>query len=159
MLTLALARFSHVMTAVMLERGPPVAGPRATMVGKIAHCSLRESHTLPPLDGGLWSSVMNKRLTMLEELVSSGKADSFARYGLAMEYRKEKRHEEALGAFQALREADPSYLPAYLMAGQLLLETSKNEDAKEWLTAGIARASERGDGKTLAELEDALSEC
>jgi predicted Zn-dependent protease len=102
---------------------------------------------------------MNKRLAMLEQLVSSGKADSFARYGLAMEYRKEKRQEEALTAFRALREADPSYLPAYLMTGQLLLEMSKNEDAKECLIAGIALAKEKGDGKTLGELEDALAEC
>ncbi len=102
---------------------------------------------------------MNKRLAMLEELVTSGKADSFARYGLAMEYRKEKRHDDALAAFQSLRETDASYLPMYLMAGQLLLEMSRNDDAKEWLTAGIALAKDKGDGKTLGELEDALAEC
>ena len=101
---------------------------------------------------------MNKRLALLEQLVSSGKADSFARYGLAMEYRKEGRHEDALAAFQALREEDASYLPMYLMTGQLLMEMSRNDDAKEWLRAGIELAKTKGDGKTLSELEDALAE-
>lgn len=95
---------------------------------------------------------MNKRLEMLEKMVASGGADSFARYALAMEYRKAGRHEEALGAFSALRDADPDYLPMYLMVGQLLIDTQRGDDAKGWLTAGIALAKQKGDGKAEAEL-------
>ena len=42
---------------------------------------------------------MNKRLQMLEKLTSSDSADSFAFYGLAMEYRKEGRVDDALATF------------------------------------------------------------
>ena len=101
---------------------------------------------------------MNKRLAMLEQLVASGKADAFARYALAMEYRKESRFEEALSAFRALRELDPEYLALYLMAGQLLIEHDRGADAVEWLEQGLEVARRRGDQKALSELQAALDE-
>lgn len=102
---------------------------------------------------------MNKRLIMLERLASSGTADSFALYGLAMEYRKEGRTEDALTAFQTLRDKDPDYLPMYLMAGQLLSEADRNAEARTWLEAGIALASRKGDTKAKSELMSALDAC
>lgn len=102
---------------------------------------------------------MNKRLEMLEKLTSSGQADAFAWYGLAMEYRKLGRVEEALASFQTLRNKDPEYVAMYLMAGQLLLEHKRTQDAREWLERGIAIAQKRGDFKTVGELEDALANC
>lgn len=101
---------------------------------------------------------MNKRLEMLEKLTGSGTNDSFAWYGLALEYKKEKRFEDALRTFETLRARDPEYLPMYLMAGQLLIELRRFEPAREWLSAGIELARKKGDGKTLGELESALSE-
>jgi predicted Zn-dependent protease len=102
---------------------------------------------------------MSKRLEMLEGLARSGKADSFALYALAMEYRKEARAADALTTFETLRSKDPDYLPMYLMAGQVLLEAERSAEARVWLEAGIALASRKGDGKARNELEAALSEC
>ena len=101
---------------------------------------------------------MNKRLAMLEKLLSEGKADSFARYALAMEYRKDGRADDALGAFSDLRRADPGYLAQYLMAAQILIENGRGAEAKDWLSAGIELARQKGDSKTLSELEDALAQ-
>lgn len=101
---------------------------------------------------------MNKRLAFLEQTTQAGNADSFAWYGLGLEYRKEGRFDDAIGAFRTLRDKDPSYLALYLMAGQTLVEAGRGADAKEWLEAGIKLARERGDGKTLGELEGALAE-
>ena len=100
---------------------------------------------------------MNKRLAMLEQMTASPKADAFAWYGLAMEYRRENRETDAENAFQQLRAKFPDYLPQYLMAGQLLKD-SKPDAAKEWINAGIALATARGDSKTLGELEQVLAE-
>ena len=102
---------------------------------------------------------MNKRLTMLESLTSSGQADAFGWYGLAMEYRREKRFEDALAAFEKLRELHPDYLAMYLMAGQLLLEKSRGSDARVWLEQGLELATKQGNTQAVGELEDALSEC
>ena len=99
---------------------------------------------------------MNKRLEMLEKLTRSGTADSFAWYALAMEYRKEKQTELALGTFATLRERDPDYVPMYLMAGQVLLEAGRDAEAVPWLEQGIEKARARGDMKALSELEQAL---
>jgi predicted Zn-dependent protease len=99
---------------------------------------------------------VNKRLEMLEKMTAAGKADSFAWYALAMEYRREERLNEALATFGTLRESDPDYLPMYLMAGQLLLEHERAADAVEWLEQGIGLARRKGDAKALGELEEAL---
>jgi tetratricopeptide (TPR) repeat protein len=99
---------------------------------------------------------MNKRLSVLEQVTGSGTADAFAWYALGMEYRKEGRPEDALRAFESLREKHPDYLPMYLMAGQLLVELARYKDAREWLAAGIELARATGDGKTLGELEAEL---
>jgi hypothetical protein len=100
---------------------------------------------------------MNKRLAMLEKVTSSSQADSFAFYCLAMEYRKEGRVDDALGAFETLRGRDAGYLPMYLMAGQMLRDAARLADAAQWLKQGIELASQKNDGKALGELESELA--
>jgi predicted Zn-dependent protease len=99
---------------------------------------------------------MSKRLEMLEKLAASGKADSFALYGLAMEYRSLGRATDALAVFERLRDRDPDYVPMYLMAGQMLLDADRNEEARSWLEAGVAAATKKGDSKAKNELLAAL---
>jgi tetratricopeptide (TPR) repeat protein len=100
---------------------------------------------------------VNKRLAVLEKMISAGSADAFAYYGLALEYRKEGRLGDAMATFSTLRQRDASYLPMYLMAGQILVEQAAFEAAREWLEAGIELASARGDSKTRGELESELA--
>ncbi len=102
---------------------------------------------------------VSKRIAMLEKMVGAGQADSFAYYALGMEYRREGRIEDALSTFRTLRERDAGYLPLYLMAGQLLIDNARKDEALEWLNAGIELARNRGDMKTLGELESALASC
>jgi tetratricopeptide (TPR) repeat protein len=100
---------------------------------------------------------MNKRLAFLEQHVATGAADSFAFYGLGMEYRKEGRIDDAVATFAKLKDKDPDYLPLYLMAGQTLIDAGRPAEARAWLETGIAVAQKKGDGKTLGELESALA--
>jgi tetratricopeptide (TPR) repeat protein len=100
---------------------------------------------------------MNKRLEMLEKLAAAGKADAFAFYALALEYRKEGRIDEALATFSTLKERDAAYLPMYLMAGQMLVEAERSAEARSWLEAGLELARARGDSKTAGELESELA--
>lgn len=101
----------------------------------------------------------DKRLAMLEKMVQSGSADSFARYALALEYQKQGRLDDALATFQQLRKADPEYLAQYLMAGQMLLDQERPEEARPWLEAGLALAARQGNAKAQSELETALAQC
>ena len=99
----------------------------------------------------------NKRLALLQRLFDSGTADSFAHYGLAMEYKKLGRIEEALSVFASLRDKDAPYIPQYLMAGQMLAAAGRAAEAREWLEQGIAQAQRAGNSHALSELESALS--
>jgi predicted Zn-dependent protease len=100
---------------------------------------------------------MNKRLEMLEHLVrKQGTIDPFAWYGLAMEYRRLGRNQDALDVFTELRQRSPDYLPMYLMAGQLALESGDRDGARGWLNAGCELATAQGDAKAGHELEDLL---
>lgn len=101
---------------------------------------------------------MNKRLAMLEKLTAGGSADAFGWYGLAMEYRNEKRLDDAVRTFEALRARFPDYLAQYLMAGQTLLELGNAMAAAEWLRQGVVLAEAQGNGKALSELQSALAE-
>jgi predicted Zn-dependent protease len=103
------------------------------------------------------SASTNKRLQFLEKMTSEGSDDPLAWYGLAMEYRKLERIDEALQTFTTLRTRQPDYVAMYLMCGQMLAEASRKDEAREWLEAGIERARAKGDGHALSELESALS--
>ena len=59
---------------------------------------------------------------------------------------------------RSVSDADATYLPQYLMAGQTLVEAGRPSDAREWLEAGVALARSQGEMKTLGELEGALGE-
>jgi tetratricopeptide (TPR) repeat protein len=101
----------------------------------------------------------DKRLAYLEQLVASGKADSFARYALGLEYKGRGRVDDAIAAFDALRALDARYVPMYLMAGTALLDAGRKEEARSWLESGIEAAKQAGDSKALGELGDALVRC
>jgi predicted Zn-dependent protease len=100
---------------------------------------------------------MNKRLSFLEQHCAAGTADSFAFYGLAMEYRKEGRIDDAVATFEKLKAKDPDYVPMYLMAGQTLIDAGRSAEARNWLETGTTVAKRKGDSHALGELESALA--
>ena len=99
---------------------------------------------------------MSKRLAMLEKMVASGSADSFARYALALEYAGLDRMDDALAAFIALREADAGYVPMYLMCGSMLSKAGRAAEGREWLSEGLTVARAKGDDHAQSEIQSAL---
>ena len=99
----------------------------------------------------------NDRLASIRAYVESRPDEPFPRYGLAMEYKKLGRTDDALAAFEALRAADPGYVPQYLMAGQMLADTGRSDAAQAWLSQGIEQARAVGNAHALSELEGALA--
>lgn len=100
---------------------------------------------------------INKRLLFLEKVTAEGSEDPLAWYGLAMEYRKMERWNDALRIFTELRTRKPDYIAMYLMCGQMLSEASRKDEAREWLEAGLGKAREKGDGHAASEIESALT--
>jgi tetratricopeptide (TPR) repeat protein len=100
---------------------------------------------------------MNKRLAFLEQHCANPAADSFAFYGLGMEYRKEGRIDDAVATFEKLKAKDPDYVAMYLMAGQTLIDAGRGAEARNWLETGIEAAKRKHDSHALGELESALA--
>jgi hypothetical protein len=102
------------------------------------------------------STATSKRLEFLLKMTASGASDPFPWYGLALEYRGLERYDEALATFERLRAISPHYVPMYLMCGQMLEKMNRKDDARVWLSQGIAAARAKGDAHALSELEAAL---
>ncbi len=99
---------------------------------------------------------MSKRLLMLEQMIAKGSTDPFHHYAHAMELRSLGRQQDALAAFAAVRDRFATYVPTYLMAGQLAIELGDEGAARGWLTAGIEQAQATGNDHALSELQSAL---
>ena len=98
----------------------------------------------------------DKRLLFLESLVQKGTEDPMAYYGLAMEYRTRGRVDDAVKVFTDLRATKADYVAMYLMAGQMLAEADRKEEARAWLEQGIGWARQTKNSHALGELESAL---
>ncbi|MDE1156135.1 MAG: tetratricopeptide repeat protein [Acidobacteriaceae bacterium] len=92
------------------------------------------------------------KIAALTEILSMNPADSFARYGLAMAYAAEERHEEALAEYLLTTEKNPDYVPAYQMSAQLLLKMGRPQEALQRLDAGLTAAERTGNAHATSEM-------
>jgi tetratricopeptide (TPR) repeat protein len=99
---------------------------------------------------------MSNRLEVLKNMAAQNPNDSFARYGLAMEYANSGDLEGALGEYRALLGVNPNYSAAYYHGGQTLEKLGRREDAKTLYREGIEATTRIGDLHTRSELQAAL---
>jgi len=83
--------------------------------------------------------------------------DPFPRYGLAMELRARGELEASSSAFAELIAGFPAYVPSYLMAGGVLAQLGRRDDAAACYRRGIEVATGT-DSHAQKELEAALDE-
>ena len=98
------------------------------------------------------------RIAALTEILTANPEDTFARYGLAMEYSKAGQIDRALQEYKTLVERDPDYTPAYFMAAQMLASAERAEEAKRWLVDGISSARRTGNAHAPSEMTAMLEE-
>ena len=96
------------------------------------------------------------RVAMLKEILAENPNDAFARYGLAMEYANAGDGAAALAEYENIVSANPEYVPAYQMAGQLLMNQGRDEDARSWFEKGIAAARRAGNRHAESEMQGML---
>ena len=95
----------------------------------------------------------NTRLDTLRQLVAADPANTFARYGLAMEHVRSGDLAGAVQEFEAVVATDPKYSAAYYHGGQTLEKLGDLDRARELYRRGIAATS---DPHALGELQAAL---
>ncbi|MGA8272751.1 MAG: tetratricopeptide repeat protein [Candidatus Sulfotelmatobacter sp.] len=98
------------------------------------------------------------RVGALNEILTQNPNDTFARYGLAMEYSKQGDLDRAMAEFSILLKGDPNYTPGYFMAAQTLVRADRAAEAKTMLTDGIASARRAGNLHAQSEMEAMLAE-
>jgi tetratricopeptide (TPR) repeat protein len=96
------------------------------------------------------------RVSMLQEILAQNPNDSFARYGLAMEYANKGESETALTEFGRLLTANPEYTAAYQMSAQVLMKLGREEEARKLLEDGIACAIRTRNQHARSEMEAML---
>jgi tetratricopeptide (TPR) repeat protein len=89
-------------------------------------------------------------------MVAQNPTDSFARYGLAMEYAGAGELDKAVGEFRALLTTNPNYAAAYFHAGQALEKLGRTSEARQTYQEGIEVTTRLGDLHTRNELQEAL---
>jgi tetratricopeptide (TPR) repeat protein len=102
--------------------------------------------------------VGTSRLDKLTQFLETNPKDSFARFGLAMEYASLGDSEKALENFRKLWEVNPNYVAAYFQAGKVLATAGQIEQAREVLTSGIEAAVRIRDQHAQSEMQAFLSE-
>ena len=100
---------------------------------------------------------MSKRLAYLEKVTADGSKDAFAWYALANEYASLGRPDDSLRTFEALRALDPTYVPQYLICGQMLVNAKRPAEARVWLEQGVEAANKTGNSHALSEIQNVLA--
>ena len=96
------------------------------------------------------------RLDILKNMVAQNPHDTFARYGLAMEYRITGDLAAAAEEFDALMQSHPDYVPAYFHGGQTLERLGRLGEARSIYERGIDAAIRKGDQHAHSEIRAAL---
>ena len=98
------------------------------------------------------------RIAALNEILTQNPNDTFARYGLAMEYSRQGDLDRSLAEFSMLLKSNPDYTPGYFMAAQTLARADRMAEAKTMLTDGISSARRTGNLHAQSEMEAMLAE-
>lgn len=93
------------------------------------------------------------RIEVLRQLLEQNPANTFVRYGLAMEYVKAGELERGVEEFNAVLSTDPSYGAAYFHGGQTLEKLGRLDEARDCYRRGVENAR---DPHARSELQSAL---
>src|SRR6202044_2580748 len=98
------------------------------------------------------------RIAALNDILPQSPNDTFARYGLAMEYSKQGDLDRALAEFSILLKSSPDYTPGYFMAAQTLVRADRVSEPKTMPTDAIPSARRTGNLHAQSEMEALLTE-
>ena len=92
------------------------------------------------------------RKQKLEAMLAASPNDQMLRYMLALELDKESDHEGSLDLFRSLMSDPSPYVPAFLMAGQLLARLERTDQARATYETGIREANQQKNDHAAGEM-------
>jgi Flp pilus assembly protein TadD len=97
------------------------------------------------------------RREQLEDLLRADPDDPFLQYGLAMEDVSAGDDGEAARRLQELLRTTPTYVAAYMQAGQALLRLGREDEARATWRSGVEAARAAKDLHAAGEMEGFLA--
>jgi len=98
------------------------------------------------------------KIAAFTEILKLNPAESFARYGLAMEHAAQGNTDAALTEFANIFTYNPDYVPAYQMSAQTLLKLGRTAEARTRLEAGLAAAARTHNTHAASEMQAMLDD-
>lgn len=100
----------------------------------------------------------NMRIEQLKEILEQDPNNALTRYALGMEYSVAGETEAAVQTFGELIKVNADYANAYFMGAQALQGAGRTDEAKQWLTNGIAAARRKNNKHAEGEMQAMLDE-
>ncbi|WP_138432016.1 tetratricopeptide repeat protein [Fodinibius saliphilus] len=98
------------------------------------------------------------KIKQLARQIKNNPGDSFSKFALALEFRKNGEFKKARILFEDILSSDPEYVGVYYHLGKLYEALDRLKDAKKLYTKGIDIAQKQNKGRTKTELKEALSQ-
>jgi len=98
------------------------------------------------------------KIKQLARQIKNNPGDSFSKFALALEFRKEGDFKKARILFEDILSSDPDYVGVYYHLGKLYEALDRLKDARELYEQGINKADEQKETRTKKELGEALEQ-
>lgn len=98
------------------------------------------------------------KIAGLKEILGADPGNSFARYGIAMEYAARGETAAALAEFDTLLANNPNYTQGYFMSAQTLVGAGRRQEAIDRLKAGLDSAARDGNNHAISEMQAMMDE-
>lgn len=104
------------------------------------------------------SEDQKSKIRQLARQIKNNPGDSFSKFALALEFRKEGEFKKARILFEDILSSDPDYVGVYYHLGKLYEALDLLGDAKELYSKGIEIAEQQNENRTKSELKEALTQ-
>lgn len=104
------------------------------------------------------SSDQQSKIKQLARQIKNNPGDSFSKFALALEFRKEGEFKKARILFEDILSSDPEYVGVYYHLGKLYEALDQLNDAKKLYIKGIEVASRQNEQRTEKEIKEALQQ-
>lgn len=100
----------------------------------------------------------DNNLKKLAAFIKKNPDDSFSKFALALEFRKQGMYKKSRILFENILKNDPEYVGVYYHLGKLYETLDRVPEARKLYRQGISVADKQRELRTKSELEEALEQ-
>lgn len=98
------------------------------------------------------------KIKQLARQIKANPNDSFSKFALALEFRKQGNFAKTRVLFEDILTSDPDYVGTYYHLGKLYEALDRPADARVLYKRGIKVADQQKENRTKSELQEALNQ-